>query len=91
MTTITLPPTGIHPGESVTMSDAQLRARDLEVARLVLEGAKALVKSRQAHEAKAMAHHMPTWYAASQYHADRLTAAAQMLDILDLLEVKHHE
>jgi hypothetical protein len=40
MTTITLPPTGIHPGESVTMSDAQLRARDLEVARLVLEGAE---------------------------------------------------
>ena len=69
----------------------QIRARDLAVAKAVLEGAKALIKSRQQHETKAMVHHMPTWYAASQYHADRVTAAAQMLDVLDLLEVKHHE
>ena len=36
---IPLPPTGIHPEEFVFMSDAQLRARDQEIVRVVLEAA----------------------------------------------------
>lgn len=39
MSKIVFPPTGIHLDEFVDMSDAQLRARDLEVARVVLEAA----------------------------------------------------
>ena len=40
---IPLPPTGIHPEEFVFMSDAQLRARDLEAARVVLEAAASVL------------------------------------------------
>mgnify|MGYP003423832904 CR=1 FL=1 len=36
---IPLPPTGIHPAEFVFMSDIQLRARDQEIVRCVLEAA----------------------------------------------------
>ena len=36
---IPLPPTGIHPEEFVFMSDAQLRARDQEIVRCVLQAA----------------------------------------------------
>ena len=36
---IPLPPTGIHPEEFVFMNDAQLRARDQEIVRCVLEAA----------------------------------------------------
>mgnify|MGYP006316502461 FL=1 len=36
---IPLPPTGIHPEEFVFMSDIQLRARDQEIVRCVLQAA----------------------------------------------------
>ncbi len=85
---IKLPPLPSRPiGMSV---NDHIRARDLEVAKAVLEGAIARVESRYAYEAKAMAHHAGTWYAASEYHANRVTAASQMLDVLRALEVKHH-
>jgi predicted DNA-binding protein with PD1-like motif len=69
--------------------DAIIRARDLEVARVVLAGAIEQVKSRYAREAKAMAHYAGNWYAASQYHANRVTAASEMLDVLRALKVSH--
>ena len=76
--------------EAMSFYTAQeLRARDIEVARVVLEAAIARVKSRFDYEAAAMAHHAGTWYAASQYHADRVTATSQMLDILSDLKVSH--
>lgn len=83
-----LPPTyENHAGVWVNVDD--IRARDLAVAKRVLEAAIARVKSRFDYEAAAMAHHAGTWYAASKYHADRVRATSQMLDILSDLEVPH--
>jgi hypothetical protein len=75
MTAITLPPTGIHPDEFVCRSDTQLRARDLEVARLVLESAANFCTDE---------YHTPDGWGTTT--ADRRCAAGILK-----LEVKHHE
>ena len=92
--TIPLPPLPEHLHHpELKLLDAftreQVRAIQREAMRVALEAATKQVKSRFDYEAKAMAHHAGTWFAASQYHADHVRATGMVLDILGSLEIGH--
>ena len=91
---IPLPPTGIHPEEFVFMNDAQLRARDQEIVRCVLQAAAKMchdISATRYGEYKGRKPNPNGLRAYDPYLDGMADGASECEDAIRALEFTHHE